>query len=548
MLLYGDNDVAMLEAMKNRGYKIRNVFDIGASTSAWSRTIRPVFPEARLDMFEPLAEHNAEYTQGLERCLRDDAMVHLHPVAVGAEDGEIEMTVFPDATGSTTLDVAAYDDGRRALRVAMRSVDSVIAAGEAPVPDLLKVDIQGGELAVLRGARNTLPQVKFLLLETWLTRGYGANTPLLVELMDFLRPFRFVPYEFGDVFRDANDYAAAIDVLFINAAFGLQPHHYFSGVKDTALVGAAGRARRWLRDVRGRVQPAAAPSAQADWAPAMATDGERPPDAGTDADAAALASCYESDRAVLRSILGRNYPIDVVFDVGASNSSWSSQMAAELPDARFELFEPLANQRPDYRKMLDWHTNTHEHSTLHPLAIGDRNAEIVLQMTKDAVGSTTLPVHHEVIESRPVRVPMRTIDSMVTSGEVPRPDLLKLDIQGGELAALEGAERTLPDVTLLVMESWLVRGYGIHTPLFDDLARLCRRHGFLPFEFGDAHRDPTGLVTAVDVWFLNVRKSLAGAWYYTGVVETDDERSDHGIGWRWRDRLMRRFQRTAVGC
>ena len=39
--------------------------------------------------------------------------------------------------------------------------------------------------------------------------------------------------------------------------------------------------------------------------------------------------------------------------------------------------------------------------------------------------------------------PVRTIDSLVASKDVSRIDFLKMDIEGSELAALQGAEKTL---------------------------------------------------------------------------------------------------------
>lgn len=532
-----EQDVQTLADISRRGYRIRKVFDIGASTSAWSRTVRPAIPEARIDLFEPLAEHDATYAERLRRFVEEDSDAHLHAVAVGARDGMTEMTVFPNVVGSTTLPITNRGSGKVPLRVPMRSIDSVIASGEAPAPDLVKADVQGGELEVLRGARRTLPQVQFLLLETWLTRGYGGRTPLLVELMHFLAPFGFVPYEFGGVFRDVRGYAAAVDVWFINTRLARRPQHYFSGVKDSPLAGIATRARRTLLGHRAAKAEAVSPTVvtPSGNGGALHSGHEAAGDSASHRHA-------DTDRAIVRSIVERGYAIDSVFDIGASNSAWSTQMARELGDARFELFEPLADHVPAYRRMLNWHLQTHPQSRLHPVAIGERDGEGVLQITADAVGSTMLPVHPAVIGSRPLRVPVRSIDSIVAAGDAPRPDLIKIDIQGGELAALRGAAASLAHTSFLVIESWLVRGYGIHTPLFSELAAFLRQQGFVPFELGDAFKDDGGQTVAIDVWFINVRKSRAESWYYTGVLGA---KPAERLRWTWTARLLRRFRRHA---
>lgn len=52
-----------------------------------------------------------------------------------------------------------------------------------------------------------------------------------------------------------------------------------------------------------------------------------------------------------------------------------------------------------------------------------------------------------------VRVPVRTIDSVVRETGLPGPYLLKFDVQGAELAALRGARETLADTDVVVIET-----------------------------------------------------------------------------------------------
>ena len=83
----------------------------------------------------------------------------------------------------------------------MRTIDSLIKEGTLPSPDIIKMDIQAGELAALKGAIATLPSVRALHLETWIMQAYGGKIPLLVDLMAFLRPLRFRLFDLGTQFR-----------------------------------------------------------------------------------------------------------------------------------------------------------------------------------------------------------------------------------------------------------------------------------------------------------------------------------------------------------
>jgi FkbM family methyltransferase len=142
---------------------------------------------------------------------------YMNPIAIGDRDGSIKLNIYDDPSASTTLPVGLFS-GTKSVTVPMRSIDSIVASKMCPPPDMIKIDIQGGELAALKGAERTLKNVQFLMLETWIQRGYGKDTPLLGELMAFLSPLGFQPYEFADVFRSENGETVAIDVWFINKA------------------------------------------------------------------------------------------------------------------------------------------------------------------------------------------------------------------------------------------------------------------------------------------------------------------------------------------
>jgi hypothetical protein len=57
---------------------------------------------------------------------------------------------------------------------------------------------------------------KVLFLETWLTRGYGPDTPLLTEMIDFLTPAGFTLVDLGEQFRDERHRVYSVDAVFFS--------------------------------------------------------------------------------------------------------------------------------------------------------------------------------------------------------------------------------------------------------------------------------------------------------------------------------------------
>lgn len=209
---FGQGDVDVAARILAAGYELPVIYDIGASNGSWTATMRPVLPEAHIELFEPLGEVEPHYKAGLDHVRANDPRAVVNVVAVGGAEGEATMRMFPDPVGSTAL--GGGWGAEPLLRAPQVTIDSLVAAGK-PVPTLIKADTQGSELAILHGAERILPMVGFLLLETWIVRGYGEATPLFSEIVQHLHPRGFVPYDFGDAYREDGANVAQ-DVWFIN--------------------------------------------------------------------------------------------------------------------------------------------------------------------------------------------------------------------------------------------------------------------------------------------------------------------------------------------
>jgi len=75
--------------------------------------------------------------------------------AAGVDSGRTTNSFL--AVAEPPLDDRAYDDYDR-YEVPTRSIDSLIDAGECPVPDVVKIDVEGAESLVLAGGRKLLAQ------------------------------------------------------------------------------------------------------------------------------------------------------------------------------------------------------------------------------------------------------------------------------------------------------------------------------------------------------------------------------------------------------
>ncbi len=87
---------------------------------------------------------------------------------------------------------------------------------------LLKVDVQGYELEVLRGGTRTLALAEVVLLEVSLLE-YNQGAPLMPEVVAFMASAGFVPYDVCGQFRRETDNALCqIDIMFVRRESALR--------------------------------------------------------------------------------------------------------------------------------------------------------------------------------------------------------------------------------------------------------------------------------------------------------------------------------------
>jgi hypothetical protein len=102
--------------------------------------------------------------------------------ALGAE--ETEQSFFVHGDQSSFYPSEYGRDVGRARQIRVRTLDSFLGS-ELRAPDLIKADVQGHELSVLRGARRCLASAQLVLLEVSFRRAY-EGAPLAHEVFGFM--------------------------------------------------------------------------------------------------------------------------------------------------------------------------------------------------------------------------------------------------------------------------------------------------------------------------------------------------------------------------
>jgi FkbM family methyltransferase len=133
----------------------------------------------------------------------------------------------------------------------------------------------------------------------------------------------------------------------------------------------------------------------------------------------------------------------IVFDVGANQGLLSAGLAGKYgPKLSFHLFEPNGALIGMIRRTLAHYPETD--FKINQVAVSDSEGEQLLIVFPNATGASYLAngiMPETVHESH--RVHTTTLDQYASSKHVRRIDLLKVDIEGHELAALQGAAQLI---------------------------------------------------------------------------------------------------------
>ena len=208
--------------LKANGFTPQTIIDVGAFVGDWSRTARSVFPNAGVVMLDG----NPENRESLARAARE-----LNPaeslIALLGPENRAEVTFHVRSTGSSVLpDLTSF--GSKPTSLPMLRLDDVIADRRCADPFFLKLDVQGFELEVLRGAPTTLKRSEVVILETSLLP-FNEGAPIFSDVIAFMAESGFMAYDFCGQFRRETDHTLfQTDVVFARADSPLRaPKKFF---------------------------------------------------------------------------------------------------------------------------------------------------------------------------------------------------------------------------------------------------------------------------------------------------------------------------------
>lgn len=197
-----------------------------------------------------------------------------------------------------------------------------------------------------------------------------------------------------------------------------------------------------------------------------------------------------------------------VLDIGANTGQFARKARRLFPGATIHSFEPL----PDAFYALSEFSRKTSNVVAHRLALGEQDGHAEMYRNEFSPSSSFLPIsplHTAAFpgtsRTRPVRVPITSLDTWAGTRPLTQPLLMKLDVQGYEDRVLRGGIQTVRNTSAIILETSFQPLYRGQL-LFTELNGLLLELGFRCLGFDDITYDRfSGATLQADAVFVRAQ-------------------------------------------
>jgi len=217
-------ELLLHERLQSRGLldDITTVIDAGAHYGDYARLFSYVMPAAKIICFEPVPDT----FKILQEQTASKPQISAYCMALGGRAERVLMNVSGMDQASSLLEMTdvhrnLWPDSApcKPVKVEVTTLDAFVAEHAITGDILLKADVQGFELELLKGAKSVLRQIRLIRLEVSFVPLY-QGAPAFSEVCAFLETNGFRLHSMvGDVKALGHELPVQGDFLFINSTY-----------------------------------------------------------------------------------------------------------------------------------------------------------------------------------------------------------------------------------------------------------------------------------------------------------------------------------------
>ena len=216
-----------LENVKKIGFSPKIIFDCGASVGAWTSEVYKIFPDSQLVSVEPNKIIINQLNEKIS-CITPRPIIING--AVGEKRGKGYLNIWDNVEtkmSGSSLKEHVQGEPKQKMEIEVYTLDGL--AQELKIkPDLIKLDLQGGEIEALIGAEQILKTTEMFIIEFGVLDAYiNRSTPR--RLLDIMFDNDYCLYDIVDlIYRPYDDALTGGDFFFVKNLSLLRQHKGYS--------------------------------------------------------------------------------------------------------------------------------------------------------------------------------------------------------------------------------------------------------------------------------------------------------------------------------
>jgi FkbM family methyltransferase len=176
--------VTYLRKLKDSGFEPKVIYDIGACVLNWTTEAKIIWPDARIIVFDAFdkaiflyEEQKLDYIVGVLTDLDNKIVSYYQNDWFPGGNSYYKEIGSPKSS-------EFFPESNYVVKTGYR-LDSIIKKYNLPKPDLVKIDVQGSEIDIIRGGLETINNAKHLIVELQ-SSNYNQDAPLVTESLPWI--------------------------------------------------------------------------------------------------------------------------------------------------------------------------------------------------------------------------------------------------------------------------------------------------------------------------------------------------------------------------
>jgi FkbM family methyltransferase len=194
--------------LKENGYTPKVIFDIGAHCGNWTAECLKIYPNSTYHLFEAIEYDELGRFNGVSNINVNCGFV------LDSEEREVKWYQMRNTGDSMYKEKTNCFDNCQVIMRRTSMLDSMIDASDLENV-LIKIDCQGAEIPILKGAPEIVKKTDFIILEIPYFGQYNEGVPSFLEHIKYMDSIGFIPYDISDIHR-LHNFTIQVDIMFIN--------------------------------------------------------------------------------------------------------------------------------------------------------------------------------------------------------------------------------------------------------------------------------------------------------------------------------------------